>query len=170
MAKYLKNNAGQIEEQTGATTGGVGDANAIPQLDANGLIPVSMLPTGVGPDSATIVASEALAAGDFVNIWDDAGTPKVRKAIADTTGKTADGFVLDSVILGGNAVVYFEGKNTAQAGLTGGTSYFLSGATAGIVTPTAPSTSGYYVQRLGKAYSATAMTTEGLAGATVKLA
>lgn len=168
--KFLKEVSGVITEVIATQTGGAGNEDKIPSLDASGLLPVSMLPTGVGPDTASIVASENLAAGDFVNIWDDAGTTKVRKAIADGTDKTADGFVLNSVTAAANALVYFEGRNTAKSGLTGGTVYYLSASTAGATTSTAPSGSGNEVQRLGKAYSATAMTTEGLAGQIVKKA
>lgn len=168
--RFLKENAGVITEVVAVQVGGVGSADKIPSLDANGLLDVTMLPTGVGADTASIVTSENLTAGDFVNIYDNGGTPTVRKAIADGTSKTADGFVLAASTSPAAALVYFEGRNTQKSGLTGGTVYYLSASSAGATTATAPSGSGNEVQRLGKAYSATAMTTEGLAGAIVKKA
>lgn len=65
-------------------------------------------PPGVVTLPATIAASESLSAGDFVNIWSDAGTPKVRKADASTSGKEAVGFVLSAVTSGSQATVYTE--------------------------------------------------------------
>lgn len=167
---FIKESNGTLQEVVATQTGGAGSENKIPSLDANGLIDVTMMPVGIGADTASIVASENLAAGDFVSIWDDAGTIKVRKAIADGTGKTADGFVLDSVLTAANALVYFEGRNTQKSGLTGGAIYYLSASVAGDITATAPSGSGNEVQRIGRAYSATAVTTEGLAGLVVKKA
>lgn len=170
MAKYLKEDNGQITEQPAATAGGAGNENQIPELDGNGLLPLTMMPVGVGPDTATIVASENIAAGDFVHIWNDGGTPKIRRALADTTAMLADGFVLQPVISGDGGLVYFEGRNTAVVGKTPGTVYYLSDVTPGGVTDTAPTLGNHYVQRIGKAYSATALTTEGLAGPSVKKA
>lgn len=168
--RFLKEVGGTLQEVIATQAGGAGNENKIPSLDANGQLDLTMLPTGLGPDTASIPASEDLDAGDFVSVWDDAGTVKVRKAIADGTGKTADGFVLNNVTTGDPALVYFEGRNTQKSGLTGGTIYYLSAATAGEVTSTAPSGAGNEVQRIGRAYSATALTTEGLAGTIVKKA
>jgi hypothetical protein len=174
LKRYIEEVGGQTQEAVPVNTGGAGKEEQIVATDTNGLIDASLMPAGIGADTASIVASETLVAGDFVNIWDDAGTPKVRKAIAED-GKTADGFVLDNVTAAASATVYFEGKNTTvnkEGGglLTGGTSYFLSDATAGTVTETAPSASTKHVQRLGKAYSTSTMTTEGMSIATIKKA
>ena len=140
-----------------ASSAGAGDAAKIVQLDGAGRIDSTMLPVGVGADVATIAAGENLAAGDFVNVYNDSGA-KVRKADATTSGKEAHGFVLGAVTAGNNATVYFEGTNTGVTGLTPGV-VFLS-ATAGVATGTAPSSSGNVVQRLGVAVSATAINFE----------
>lgn len=169
VKRYLAEVNGQTTEEIPVTTGGSGKEEQIVATGTNGLIDQSLMPTGIGPDTATLVASETLAAGDFVNIWNDGGTPKARKAIAEDS-KLADGFVLDGVAATNNALVYFEGRNTAVSGLTPGTIYFLSDSAAGTVTATAPTASNKHVQRIGKAYSATALTTEGLAGGSVKKA
>ena len=95
-----------------------------------------------------------LAAGDLVNIHSSTGA-KVRKADATTAGKEAHGFVLASVISGGNATVYpEENVISGLTGLTPGTRMFLA-ATAGLNTATAPSATGQVVQDIGVALSAT---------------
>lgn len=162
--KYVSVTTGGLKQEVAANdvSAGAGDAAKIIALDSTGRIDNSMMPVGIGADTATIVASEALAAGDFVNIWDNATVVSVRKADASSAsaGKTADGFVLAAVSNAANATVYFEGSNTQLTGLTKGARYFLSGTTAGAVTTTAPTTSGHTVQYLGKAYSTTAITFE----------
>ena len=159
--KYLKQENGILKEQEGLTTSsGASDAGKIPALDSTGKIDQSMMPVGIGADTATIQASEDLAAGDFVNIWDDSGTTKVRKADASVSGKFVDGFVLSAVTSGNNATVYFEGTNTQLTGLTGGSIYYLSDTTPGQVTGTPPSGAGKVVQKVGKAFSATEISFE----------
>jgi hypothetical protein len=131
-------------------------ANKIVKLDGSGKLDSTVMPTGIGADTASITASEALTAGDLVNVWNDAGTAKARKADASTSGKEAHGFVLSAVAQNAAATVYFEGSDTQLTGMTPGVQ-FLSAATAGRTTSTAPSASGNVVQRVGFATSATAM-------------
>lgn len=180
--KYLSNNAGVITEVTSSQTSvGAGDAGKIPALNASGVldstivnsktssagagdsgkivaldgtgrIDSSFMPVGVGADTQVITASEALAAGDYVNVWNSTGA-KVRKADATTAGKEAHGFVLSAVSNGAAATVYFEGTNTAVSGQTPGVIYLAT--TAGTGTSTAPSATGNVVQRIGFATSAT---------------
>jgi len=114
-----------------------------------------MMPVGIGADTATITASETLAAGNWVNVWNDASTAKVRKADATTAGKEAHGFVLAAFSSGAPATVYFEGANTAVTGLTPGPQFLNT--TAGGATGTAPSGSGNVVQNVGVATSATSL-------------
>ncbi|HYE75115.1 MAG TPA: hypothetical protein VEF04_17370 [Blastocatellia bacterium] len=154
--KYLSNVAGQITEVAASTSSaGAADDGKIVALDANGRIDNSMMPVGIGADTAIIAASEALAAGDFVNVHNSSGA-KVRKADASTSGKDAHGFVLAAVSNGANATVYFEGTNNQVTGQTAGP-VFLSASTPGAATSTAPSGSGQIVQRIGFAVSATAI-------------
>lgn len=153
MAKYIANVSGQMTEVSGlATSAGAGDAGKIPQLDGTGRIDASMMPVGLGADTAVITTSEALAAGDWVNIWNSTGA-KARKADATTAGKEAMGFVLAAFGSGASATVYFEGTNTQVTGQTPG-KVFLS-TTAGVGTTTAPSAAGNVVQSVGFATSAT---------------
>lgn len=158
--KYLAQSAGNIiEEASIQSSAGAGDAGKVVALDSAGKIDNSMMPTGIGAETKLLAASENLSAGDFVNIYDDAGTTKCRKADA-STNKRADGFVLAAVTTGNNATVYTEGINNQLSGLTGGSYYFLSGATPGGSVTTAPSTSGHIVQEVGKALSATEISFE----------
>lgn len=137
------------------TSAGVGDASKTVILDASGRISSTMMPTGIGADTAVITASEALAAGDLVNVYNNAGTANVRKADATTQGKEAHGFVLAAVASAGAATVYFEASNTQKTGLTPGVQYLST--TPGACAATAPSTAGNVVQIVGFATSATAL-------------
>lgn len=155
--KYLYNNAGAVTEREAATSSsGAGDAGKIVALDTGGKLDNSLLPTGVGEETKTLVASEALTGGDWVNVFDDSGTTKCRKADATGpgAGKRAHGFVLAAVDSGSNATIYVQGINNQVSGLTGGSQYFLA-TTAGGETTTAPSATGNIVQELGVALSAT---------------
>lgn len=157
MAKYLVQQGGVLTEvQTATTSSGAADAGKIVGLDSSGRFDNSVMPTGVGSaDTNIIQASEALSAGDLVNVWNSGGSVRVRKADGSTSGKHAHGFVLAAVSSGASATVYAEGTNTQLSGLTGG-DLFLSATTPGAVTATAPSGSGQTVQPVGYAVSATA--------------
>ncbi len=157
--KFIKQVAGTLTEQEALVQSvGAGSAGKIVALDAQGKLDNSVLPTGIGADIASLVASEGLAAGEFVNIYNDAGTPKCRLADATTSGKEAHGFVLAAVTSGALAVVYFEGTNNQVTDATAGP-VFLS-TTAGRFTSTAPSAAGNVVQRVGIATSATSVNVE----------
>lgn len=158
--KYLSHAAGRIQEVTATVaSAGAGDDGKLIALDATGKLDSSVMPVGIGADTASITASENLAAGDYVNIWDSTGA-KVRKADAATSGKEAHGFVLAAVTSGASATVYFEGQNTQKTGLTPGARQYLSAATPGGTVTTPPSATGNIVQYLGNAVSTTAITTE----------
>ena len=130
-----------------ASSAGAGDANKIVATGGDGKLDSTLMPTGIGADTQTVVASENLSAGDWVNVYDNGGTPNVRKADANPE-RACTGFVLSSVTSAANATVYRSGTNTGRTGLTVGTYYYLS-ATAGGETATAPTTSGDVIQGLG---------------------
>lgn len=160
VSKYLAMISGAIQEVVATvTSAGAGDEGKIVALDAAGKLDSSVMPVGIGADTKTLVASENLAAGNLVNVWDDSGTVKVRKADASSASKRAHGFVLSSVTSGATATVYFEGTVTGLSSLTLGGNYFLS-ATAGGITTTAPSTATHIVQQVGVAISATELSFE----------
>lgn len=153
--KFLRLVNGVLTEIFGAqTSAGAASAGDLVSLDDTGRIDGSMMPVGIGADTAAIAASEALAAGDFVNIWNSGGA-KVRKADATVAGKEAHGFVLAAVANGANATVYFEGTNTQVTGQTPGNAYLQT--TAGKSGPTAPSAAGNAVQCVGFATGPTAV-------------
>lgn len=158
--------AGKMVRQFAAliVSTGAPDANKLVATGADGRLDNSVMPVGIGADTAVLPSSENLASGDKVNIWNDAGTSKVRKADATAAGKEAVGFVLDAVTAPANAVVYFEGRNTSLSGLTPGARYFLSASAAGSITTTPPSATGNVVQYVGIAYSTTELAFEATDG------
>lgn len=183
--KYITNNAGVLVELIAPTTAGTaGDSGKIPALnssgyldttivnsvtasagnassgkvvalDAAGRIDNSMMPTGIGADTQAILTSEALVAGNLVNIYNNVGVATARKADATIAGKEAHGFVVAGFASGVNATVYFEGNITGLTGLTAGKNYLA--ITAGGSTATAPAASGNVVQIVGFATSATTL-------------
>lgn len=135
----------------GAISPGPGVTLGTDTMTGNAVISAGIL-------TSSVVASEALTAGDMVNIWSSTGA-KVRRANATAVGKPADGFVLASVAMGGAAIVYGPGAvDTALSGLTAGARYYLD-TSPGQITTTAPNTegSGNVVQEVGVALSATSL-------------
>lgn len=157
--KFITQASGVLTEVAGQqTSAGPGDANKIVALGSDGLLDITLMPSGVGAATYTIAASQDLAAGDFVNIHDSSGA-KVRKADASAIATRAHGYVLAAVTSGQNATVYTDYKNTEVTGKTPGADQYLS-ETAGAATETAPTGAGVIVQRLGVAASATVIDTE----------
>ena len=157
--KYIALVNGQLaQKEASATSTGASDAGKIPALAGDGRLDPSVMPTGVGADLTVRPATEALAAGDLVNLYDASGTPSARKADA-SNGRRAHGFVKDAVTSGANASVYLEGTISGKTGLTAGAPAYLA-ATAGALTATPPATAGQIVQEVGVAISATEVTFE----------
>jgi hypothetical protein len=99
--KFLTNNAGtQLEVHGVQISAGAANANAIPALTAAGVFDNSLMPSGIGADTAPLTASEAIAAGALINVWNNAGAFAIRNADGSTTGKEAHGFVLAAVASG----------------------------------------------------------------------
>lgn len=134
---------------------GAADAGKIPGLDASGRLNTSFMPAGIGADTQSIVASEVLAAGDYINVYDNVGVPNVRKASAADATKPASGFVVAGVASAANATVYFRGSNTGVSGLVAGP-YVLSAVTPGAVVAlaSAPVATGNTLQVVGTATAA----------------
>lgn len=131
------------------TSTGVTDANKILSTNSLGQIDASFMPAGVEIQVEPAVATEDLVAGNFVNIYDNGGTPSVRKAIANDVDKIANGFILTNTLTGETADVFTKGVNTSLAS-TEGLQYYLSATTAGLGTLTAPAqTAGNFLQVLG---------------------
>lgn len=155
--KYIALITGKLQEVFATViSAGAPNANQIPALDATGRLDISVMPVGVTPEVITVLTSEALAAGAFVNIYNNAGTLNARNADNTTNAKPAQGFVLTAFLNATNATIYVLAQsNTQLSGLTVGSDYYLG--TVGGVTTTAPSTTGNIVQFLGRAHSTTAM-------------
>ncbi len=149
--KYLKVGANGNLEEVEATviSSGSADAGKIVALGADGKLDDTVLPDGVGAEVIVVQAGEALSAGDVVNIYDDSGTKKARKASAVDATKPAHGYVDDSYTQGSNATVYTDGF-LPGTGFTVGSRYFLS-TTPGQVTTIPPSGSGNIIQAVGVA-------------------
>lgn len=153
-SRYINVVAGKLKQIVASVTG---TADAIPAGDSTGKLDISWMPTGVGAEVLVCATSENLAAGDFVNIYLNAGVITARKADATNNTKPAHGFVLSAVTSPANATVYFESNtNTAVTGLTIGSDYYL-GTTAGTITTTPPAAAGNIIQFIGRAQLTTAI-------------
>lgn len=145
-------NGAMTQKNPLTTSTGVPDANRMVQTGSDGKLAESLMPAGVAADVKVVVAAEALSAYDLVNIYNDAGTWKARKADA-SNGYEAHGYVKESYSLAADATVYKDGSVAGQTGLDTGPIYLSE--TAGAATQTAPSTSGSIVQQVGFVTGAT---------------
>lgn len=155
--KYIRINTTGDPQQFDSvqTSSGAGSAGEIVALNEYGYIDQSMIP---GVPLSIYTATENLAAGAFINIFDSSGG-KIRNANA-ASGLRAHGFVPGAISMGATGIVITgEEDNVSLSGLTIGSEYVL-GTTAGQVMEAtagniATLTSGYYLQHLGVARSAT---------------
>jgi hypothetical protein len=153
--KFLRNVGGRLKEVVGIviSAGAANDGDVV-VLDATGKLDTSVMPAGIGSNTTTAITSEALAANDLVNVFDNAGTPTARKADATIEGKEATGFVRSAFGSGATATIFMSGNIvTGLTGLTAGRRYLHT--TAGASTVTAPSASGNVSQKIGDALTAT---------------
>lgn len=110
--------------------------NAVAGLDSVGRLPKVLMPSGYEQTAITYVASEALSAGDSVNVFTSNGASRVRKADASTS-KEANGFVDQNYATGATVTVLSQGVNSTASGLTPGARVYQS-ATPGQATTTLP--------------------------------
>lgn len=148
--------------EAAASSSGAADQDRVVKTGADGRIDSTLLPSGLGDESKTVIASEALTAGDFVNIFNDLsggapGVTSVRRANATAAGSEAVGYVLNNFAAGEDATVFFEGENTALTGIVPNTTYFLSTTVPGGVTDTPAMATGNIVQQLGTGCSTTSI-------------
>jgi hypothetical protein len=93
------------------------------------------------------------AAGDIVYIF---SADNVKKATANASGTTKAIAIATTAITNGTSGAYqTDGVLAGLIGLTAGATYFLSDATPGLLTVTAPTSVGSYVVRIGVAVSTT---------------
>ncbi len=95
----------------------------------------------------------AHAAGDVVYCDDNDGVKKAKADAAGTAG--AIGVAAGAVSAGASGSYMVAGVLSGLTGLVAGTEYYLSAATAGLLTATAPTTPGQYVVKIGRAISTT---------------
>jgi len=141
--------------QKAATQVSTGAANAgdIVALGEDGKIDTSLIPSGGAEATDAVVCTEVLSAGDWINLYNNAGTKACRRAIATDTTKPVNGFVTAAYTSGQTAQVSKKGDNTKVA-LTGfviadiGKRVFLSATTAGGTTKLCPQ-AGSLLQPLG---------------------
>jgi len=85
------------------------------------------------------------------------GAVDLAKANAAGTSR-AIGIVFDaSISAAASGSIATDGVVVGLSGLTAGSVYYLSEATAGLLTTTAPSTAGQFVQKIGTALSTTSI-------------
>lgn len=160
--KYLNRDAttGRMRELLAAQSSvGPADADRIVALAADGKLDPSLLPSTVGQTVTVLEADEELEAGEYVYIFDDAGTPKTALATGGVGGNPAIGFVLDHWYAADMAVVFLSGLNTGVIGRTAGARQYL-GETSGEGVETPLTGALKLHQFLGKAVSATAVNFE----------
>jgi hypothetical protein len=104
-----------------------------------------------GSGFPSLLASETLAAGDFVNVFSGG----VRKASSNDLTKQAHGFVSASYSSTNPVIVYYSGLNTGLTGLTAGARYFLS--TNGSEATTPPTATAQLSQEVGVAIATNAI-------------
>ena len=143
-----------LEVNPPTVSAGAGSAGLIPALGSTGALDISFMPTGIGADVQVMIASEALAAGAFVNVYNNGGVTTVRNALAADNTKPAKGFVLSAVPTSGQATVYVRGLNnlvplTGLNAFSTGSNVFLSPTVIGEATSAIPTTTGSIAQVIG---------------------
>lgn len=125
------------------------DAMLVAILAGGARRPSTSVQTGV--QAAT--PSEALNAGDLVNVYLSGGVMSVRQANAADPARFANGFVLVSASIGVPVVIYPTGAfNSAATVATGQGEVWLSDVTPGAFSLTPPTTTGHLLQTVGAAY------------------
>ena len=139
---------------------GAADAGKIVGLGADGRLDTSVLPAGIGANVVQAVASEAIGAGKFVELFDDAGELKMRLA-DNSNGRVAWGYVKTAVAYAASGAAYrLNTVNASLSGLTAGADDWLGTAGGVIATPLDPAVDiGSLDQYLGRASSATELVT-----------
>ncbi|MBD1554756.1 hypothetical protein [Pseudomonas typographi] len=163
VQKVLIRTPGANQQYTPLTaSAGAASAGNLVALGADGLIDPTMLPETSGGDGGrAVTASEALAAGAFVNLFNNSGTVAMRNADNSNT-RPAHGYVKAAVASAASGTFYdLDGVNDQLTGLTPGSTYYLGTGGAVLATPLDPTTAatGLIDQPLGVALSATELKT-----------
>jgi hypothetical protein len=132
-------------------------------VTVSGAATVGSLPMNVAPGNGNYygrvmlsqIAGAALAAGDVVYLKSADGKWYDAKAdAAATSGPVLIGICPAAISSGSTGTILIDGVMEKTGwGLTAGSAYYVSPATAGAITATAPSTSGQQVRVVGHALS-----------------
>lgn len=140
----------RLKTATSVSTG-LTDAGKVMCTNSEGVLDTSMLPKGIGLDVYSAITSVDLTANQLVTIYNNAGVSTVKLADATTVGCEAIGYVKEAYAIGDMAMVYIEGE-LDLVGATLNTDYFLSNTVVGGITTTAPTSTGSFIQRVGRCY------------------
>ena len=158
---FLARVAGKTKQLFGIqTSAGAGDAGKLIAAGADGKLDSSFMPTGIGANQVVVPTTEALSAGQFVNLYNVTGTLSARLA-DNSNNRAAWGYVTAAVASGASATVYrLNTVNANLSGLTAGSEYWLGVAGGTIAAALDPVTGvGKLDQYLGVAKSATELVT-----------
>ena len=97
------------------------------------------------------VATENIAAGAFINIYNVSGSTRIRNASALDPLKFANGFAPSAISTSASGLVQLSGLNTAITVTTPASEVWLSDSTPGAFATAAPTASGSIIQSLGPA-------------------
>lgn len=158
---FLSRVAGRTKQFFGIqSSAGSADAGKLIAASSDGKLDASFLPTGIGANQVIVPATEALSAGQFVNLYDATGVLSARLADNSNT-RAAWGYVKAAVVSSEMATIYR--LNTVNANLSSlvvGADYWLGTAGGVINAPLDPVTDvGKMDQYLGIASSATELVT-----------
>jgi hypothetical protein len=118
----------------------------------------TVLTTGSGGNgSASSVSITQASHGFVVGDWLYLNGSTYTKAIANSANTASVVGIVSAVADPNTFTLTTSGLVTGLTGLTAGSDYFLSGATAGLATLTEPTTTGYVSQPLGIAASTTSI-------------
>lgn len=160
--KLLHRQAGKTKQYRPIQmSAGAADAGKVPALNSAGKVDSSML--DIAEASRPVLASEALGAGKFVNLFSDGGTLKARLA-DNSNNRPAHGFVKMAVEADATGTVSpLDTVNSDLTGLVVGEVYFL-GTAGTVITPALDATNdaneGFIDQKLGVAVSDTELVTD----------
>lgn len=153
--RYLeKTTTGDIKQRASIQiTTGAPDAGKLIAANQFGFVDPSFIQ---GETVQDYVASENIDAGDLINVWNDAGTAKVRKATNTSAATRAHGFSPSSVLAAANGTFYlWKATIGGLSGLTPGERHVLGTNGDVLLASSAPTADGTIVQNVGVAKTAT---------------
>lgn len=118
---------------------------------SGGLSAAALIAALLGVLSQSAIASEAITAGDFVNLYNNGGVFSMRRAIANDQTKFAHGFSAAAVAPGATGAACLFGLNTHAIPGANASEVWLSDVTPGGYLTAPPANAGSLIQPLGAA-------------------